>query len=207
MPTIATRLASIPLLFLCLAACPPDDTGGSGTGGTATSDRDAAGDDQGPWFDTMFDTTPSDPPDRPGPCTDDYDGNQDPASAHPLAIDTTHTVQTILGDHLVSRDGTERGQDRLVACPEHPDFFSIEPACAGYLGVDLRRLDGGPLDLRLYADGQLLEHALGTWHGFFLKPLHRRIQARPHTIEVRHAGGAPSPYSLEVYFLPAPSCP
>lgn len=144
------------------------------------------------------------------PCSDDYDGNHDPASALALGLEATEAIETaqaILGDQQIFGFGNEQGEDRLVACPDAPDFFSISPICAGYLGVDLRRQDEGALDLYLYnAGGTEVARAVGTWNEFHLKPLHRPVSTQTYTIEVRHASGGPQPYSLEIYLMAAAPC-
>lgn len=93
-----------------------------------------------------------------------------------------------------------------MVCPNTPDFFSIQPVCAGYLGVDLRRLDEGALDLYLYAEGTEVARVAGTWNGFYLEPLHRPVDPQTYAIEVRHASGGAQPYSLDVYLLATAPC-
>lgn len=140
------------------------------------------------------------------PCADDYDGHHELASAFPLGLSTTATARAVFGDGVLLGVGNEQGTDHLVACPGAPDFFAVEIACPGYLGVDLRRLGEGELDLHLYADGVELEAVVGTWSGFFLEPLHRWVEPRTYAIEVRHADGFGSPYSLDVVVLPTQPC-
>lgn len=201
------RSALLPsLLVLGSAGCPGDD--GGGTGSTAGTDGTGITTTTNATTATTSPATSADETGSPSdPCDDDYDGNHDVSSPHVLALDTTDTARAVLGDQAIGGVGNEQGGDRLVVCPERPDFFAVDPACAGYMGIDVRRLDGGEVDLYLYAEGVEVDRAVGTWNGFFLKPLHRPVDPQRYTIEVRHADGGEQPYSLEVYVLPTAPCP
>jgi hypothetical protein len=198
------------VLFLLIAAdagCPGG--GGLDDGNMGTSSSSSASAPGGPTAGPS--TSPATSLDSTGasidPCSDDYDGNHDLPSAFALGLETTDTARAIFGDQVLVGFGNEQGDDRLVACPGVPDFFSVEPVCAGYLGVDLRRLDdAGELDLYLYADGAEVAQAVGTWSGFYLKPLHRPVTAQGYTIEVRQTSGGAQPYSLDVYLLATAPC-
>ena len=209
---VARRGSSPALLIpLLLVAAHAGCQGGVGHGGPAPDSTGSSGAPPG----TTSGPTTAPPPsvDSTGapadPCSDDYDGNHDVASAFVLGLEANEildTARNVFGDQLIFGVGNERGEDRLVVCPGAPDFFAVEPACAGYLGVDLRRLDDGSLDLHLYAEGTELDRAVGTWNDFYLKPLHHPVSARTYTIEVRHASGGAQPYSLDVYLLAAAPC-
>jgi hypothetical protein len=203
MPLPRTRsLAMLVPIWVSVSGC-PGGGGGSGVGTTGTSGTSAGratGSATNPA--TSLDSTGA-----PGdPCSDDYDGNHDIAAAFALGLETTDTARATFGDQTIIGLGNEQGEDRLVVCPGTPDFFSIVPVCAGYLGVDLRRLDGGTLDLFLYTEGTEIGRAVGTWYGFYLKPLHRPVDPQGYTIEVRHASGGAQPYSLDVYLLATAPC-
>jgi hypothetical protein len=209
-PQMVQRALFVPIWLIAASAGCPRGGGGGPDDGTAgmsgTSVGPTAGPETGPV--TSLDSTgsPSDP------CSDDYDGNHDIASAFALGLEATEVIdiaQAVFGDQTVLGFGNEQGEDRLVVCPGAPDFFSIEPVCSGYLGIDLRRFNGGELDeldLYLYADGAEVARALGTWSDFYLKPLHRPVSAQGYTIEVRHASGGAQPYSLDVYLLAMAPC-
>lgn len=210
MPTRRTRaLTVLPMLLLVATAtgCPHDDDTapplGSATATDSTTGPDH-GDATGPAM------IPGPGLDSTGawqdPCIDDYDGHHDLASPFALGLDTNDTTRAILGDELLLGVGNEQGSDRLVVCPSSPDFFSVQLACAGYLGVDVRRLGDGGIDLHVYADGIELDHASGTWHGFHLKPLHLPALAQSYTLEVRHTDGDAQAYSLDLYVLPTAPC-
>lgn len=192
---VRTLLAS--LLALASSGCPSDDgntSGAAATEITATimTNPGASVDETG----TLA-----------GPCDDDYDGNHEAALPHVLGLDTTDTARAILGDQVIGSTGNEQGGDRLVVCPERSDFFAVDPSCAGYLGIDVRRLDEGEIDVYLYAGGVEVDRAGGTWNEFFLKPIHRSVIPQRYIIEVRHAAGDVQPYSLETYVLPTVPCP
>jgi hypothetical protein len=82
------------------------------------------------------------------------------------------------------------------------------------LAVEARELeDGGVPELVLH-DGSVapgsppLGQALGTWYGFFLKPLLRRLDSGSYVIEVRLRSGLDlQRYSLTVAWLPESPCP
>lgn len=208
-----TPLAMCMSSLLIAAGCPGGGSGGGGHG----PDGGTVGSTGVPGTSTGTSLEPETPPatslDSTGspvdPCSDDYDGNHELASALALGIEATEAIETaqaILGDQQIFGFGNEQGEDRLVVCPDAPDFFSISPVCAGYLGVDLRRQDEGALDLYLYSEGTEVTRAVGTWHEFYLKPLHRGVSTQTYTIEVRHASGGAQPYSLEVYLMATAPC-
>ncbi|MCX4243193.1 hypothetical protein OEB96_21355 [Paraliomyxa miuraensis] len=191
----------MPLLALVLTACPPHgehDTGAGTTDLTATSTATVLGGDP-----SGLDSTGA----LVDPCADDYDGNHDLASPHPLVLDTTDTAQVTLGDQLLFGSTAEQGQDRLAVCADRPDFFSFEAACASYLVVDLRRIGDGELDLHLHHEGIEVEQVLGTWGGFFLKPVLRPIDPGSYVLEVRHPGNGAPEYAVQVHVLPGSPCP
>jgi hypothetical protein len=192
-------------LILAASGCPDDRGGTSAESGTSSGTTSpTVGSEPNPTG--SLDTTAGLPAD---PCLDDYDGNHEVASAHSLGLVATEVIdfaRGTVGDRVISGAGNEQGEDRLVVCADAPDFFSIAPVCPGYLGIDLRRQAPGALDLYLYAEGQEVARAVGTWNGFYLKPLHRPVTPQTYTIEVRHAGGEAQPYSLDVYLLATAPC-
>jgi hypothetical protein len=147
-------------------------------------------------------------------CIDDYHGNQSHAAAVDLGLDTTDTAVVVLGDGLAASP-PEAGSDELAVCNETPsDFFVFSTECAGYLAVEARELeDGGVPELLLHDDsvtpgGPPLAQALGTWNGFFLKPIQRGLDSGSYVIEVRLRSGLDlQRYSLTVAWLPDSRCP
>lgn len=203
--TITLGLAAT-IGLLALASCrgDRDPTGSPGSSGTTTgaapSTTDApAADSSGGAPDSA--------------CGDDYHGNQIHDTALDLALDTTNTAVIILGDGLAA-EPPETGNDELSVCSEAPsDFFAFTTQCPGYLAIEARELASGVPELLLY-DGSIaqggppLEQALGTWHGFFLKPIQRRLDEGSYVIEVRLRSGLDlQRYSLTVAWLPESPCP
>ena len=192
------------LLLVVLASCaegeggsgvPHGDQGTDGTTHTTVPPApDSAGaDSTGP---------PGDPT-----CIDDYHGNQDRPAALDLALDPTDTVSLVLGDGSASVP-PETGSDELAVCASFPsDFFVLHTPCPGHVAIEARALGGEAPDLLLYDDSlppaaDPIAQALGTWHHFFLKPLHGELEAGTYVIEVRHSGDAAQRYSLAVLVLP-----
>lgn len=200
---------ALALVVLAATGCPGDGGCGGGEvdpgdGATSVSTTGGPVGTAATGLDPGLDSTgtPADP------CIDDYEGNHSLASAFALGLDaTTDIPRAIFGDQQLFGVGNEQGEDRLVVCPGSPDFFALEVACTGYLGVDLRRLGDGDLDLHVYdADGVEVDGAVGDWEGFVLAPLHRRVEAGEVAVEVRHAGGGAQGYALDVYVLPVEGC-
>lgn len=199
MPSIQP-LRPLPLLLL-VACIPADPETSHDTDPTATSTTTPV--------DPALDSTaaPFDPA-----CIDDYHGNQDAQTALELQLDTTTTTRIVLGDGTATTP-SERGRDQLVVCDgATSDVFVLHTECPGYLGIELRRLEGDVPDLYLYdappdSLGPPSEHTEGSWYGFFLEPIHRKVDPGPHVIEVRHSGGAPERYELAVSVLPRSPCP
>jgi hypothetical protein len=147
-------------------------------------------------------------------CIDDYHGNQSHDAAVDLALDTTDTAVIVLGDGL-GLNPPEAGSDELVVCSEtSSDFFVLSTECPGYLAVEARELEDGGVPELLLHDGSVapggppLGQALGTWNGFFLKPLQRGLDSGSYIIEVRLRSGLDlQRYSLTVAWLPDSPCP
>jgi hypothetical protein len=170
------------------------------TAGTVTSLADA------PVADSTGDSADSG-------CIDDYHGNQSQAAALDLALDTTDNAVIVLGDGMAS-NLPELGGDELALCSAAPsDFFTFTAQCPGYLSVEARELDNGVPELLFYdssiAPGSPpLDQALGTWYGFFLKPIQRRLDSGSYVIEVRLRSGLDLQlYGLTVAWLPESPCP
>ena len=192
---ITVKTATELLLVLTLTTCVPDDGRDGETGDTdiaATGEDPSALDSTGTTVD---------------PCTDDYDGNHDLASAHPLLLDTTENALVVLGDGILSGASVEQGQDLLVVCGGRPDFFSFDAACPGYLIVDSHGAGGGDIDLVVHADGGAIVEAIGTWRSFFLKAIVLPIDAGAHVLEIRDSGNGARSYAMSVRVLPIAPCP
>lgn len=141
------------------------------------------------------------------PCVDDYEGNHSLPSAFALGLESTDMVRGTFGDGVILGAGNQQGQDHLVVCPGLPDFFSLEVACAGFVGIVVRRAGDGDVELHLYdADGLELDGAVEAWNGFIIQPIHRFVEAGEHIIEARHGGGGAQEYGLDVYVLPMQPC-
>lgn len=144
-------------------------------------------------------------------CIDDYHGNQHRPAALELALDTSDTAVLVLGDGSAAIP-PESGNDELVVCASHPsDFFVMQTQCPAHLAIEARALEGKTPELLLYdgalpLDAEPIAQVMGTWDDFFLKPLHRALDAGSYIIEVRHSGGVPQRYSLTVTVLPDSTC-
>lgn len=193
--------------LLALVSCPEAPTGSPGSNDTTAGS-------------TASTTSSSDTPvaDSSGgsldsACVDDYHGNQSHTAALDLALDTTDTAVIVLG-HGSAANPPEAGSDELALCSAAPsDFFTFTAQCPGYLAVEARELDNGVPELLLYDSsiaqgGPPLEQALGTWEGFFLKPLQRGLDSGSYVVEVRLCSGLDlQRYSLTVAWLPETPCP
>ena len=175
------------LLCVLLIACSADDsaptgstTSGSSSGTSADQPREPGG---------------ADSTGNADECDDPYQDNHDPGTATPIGLGADAS-DVALGD--------------LVVCSAAPsDFFALQAACAGYLSVELRRLereDPSMPDLVLYDGGQPVEQLMGVWRRFWLKPLQRHVGAGTHVLEVRHSGGGPQRYDLVTVLLPDSTC-
>jgi hypothetical protein len=170
-----------------LAACRGDDdlppASGTASGTSTTTSTGAPQEPDG------LDSTGGVPE-----CADAHHGNQGPDTALPIAVGTDASDVT-LGD--------------LFVCSAAPsDFFALEAECAGYLSVEVRRIDRAVMympDLVFYDGGHVIEHLVGG-DGFHIKPLQRHVGAGTHMIEVRHAGGGEQRYSLVMVLLPDSTC-
>lgn len=190
-------------LPLVLLACAPDDAGDT-TAATATSTTDATTLDPPQPDPQGLDSTGGAPE---AGCIDDYHGNQTSLTALPLGLDTTDDAVVSLGDGYAATP-TELGSDALAVCASTPaDFFVLQAECASYLSIEVRALEGDVPELLLHDHaGQLVEQSFGDWYDFFLKPVHRHVEAGTHVIEVQHAGGGAQRYSLTVILLPGVTC-
>lgn len=198
--TSMTAIEPAVLLALALTACVPDDGHGDDadpTDLTVTSAATVIGADP-PGLDSTGATV--------DPCADDYDGNHDLASAHPLLLDTTEVALAVIGDGILSGASSEQGQDQLAVCDGRPDFFSFDATCPSYLVVDSHGTLDGDIDLLVNVNGFSIAEAIGTWKHFFVKPVMLPIGAGAHTLEVRYSGSGAPAYVLHVHVLPIAPC-
>ena len=143
-------------------------------------------------------------------CEDDYHGNNSAFDLLDLSIDTTSTVQIILGDGVVSSP-IEQGADELVVCGGEADYFSFDLACDSYVSVEIRKLEGSqdPPELYVYDlsnfnpnDPQPIDSSTGGFIGFFLRPVQQKLSAGKHAIRVRPFVNGKRAYTLAVTVLP-----
>lgn len=216
------------LLFSCAVAFSCDDGSGSGGGGdggdtetTSASTTAASTTSVSTSTDTggQVDTTSA----PTNPCEDDYHGNNTPQTALDLELDTTNTATVTLGDEFVGGP-PETGSDQLFVCDTQSDFFWFDADCASYVGIEVRRIDRpdpnnpgeviagvGPADLYLYDSSSIatfepIDFSEGVWLGFFLRPIHSKVDAGMHVIEVRPTEAGPMEYSLTVTVFPTNEC-
>jgi hypothetical protein len=208
--TITSGLVATACL-LALGSC-RDDPGPTSSPGSSGMSSDATAGAATTLADGPVADSTGDPADSA--CIDDYHGNQSHAAAVDLALDTTDNAVIVLGDGL-ALNPPEAGSDELVVCSEtSSDFFVLSTECPGYLAVEARELEGGGVPDLLLHDGSIapgsppLGQALGTWNGFFLKPLQRGLDSGSYVIEVRLRSGLDlQRYSLTVAWLPDSPCP
>lgn len=191
------------LLFSSLALTSCDDgsgsgsgsgTGGSTSGSTPTTTVSVGSSGQGG-------STSS----TPNPCEDSLHGNNDPANAYDLGLDTSNTVSTLIGSPT----------DPLVVCNGDSDYFWFDANCASYVSIEVRALGGDlPADILLYDSTSItpgfppIDSSEGNFQNFFLRPLQRKIGAGTHVIRtaVNPQTNGPLEYTLTVTVYPTNEC-
>jgi hypothetical protein len=175
------------MLSVLLTACPGDDA--------APARGTTAGSSSGTSTGQPYEPGGADSTGDAEECADAYPGNHDAATATPIALGTDSS-DVALGD--------------LVVCSTAPsDFYALLTECAGYLSVEIRRLEREEPympDLVLYDDDQPVEELMGVWRRAWLKPLQRHVDPGTHVLEVRHSGGDAQRYSLTAVLLPDSTC-
>ncbi|MCR9160855.1 MAG: hypothetical protein ACE37F_03525 [Nannocystaceae bacterium] len=206
------RLGCFLILSVLLGGCDDSaassDSNASGTGtdtsptASSTTTTTAGADDSSGQVDSTSIPT--------NQCEDDYHGNNSAFDLLDLSIDTTSTVQNILGDGVVSSP-VEQGADELVVCGGEADYFSFDLACDSYVSIEIRKLEGSqdPPELYVYeisnfdpSNPQPIDSSTGGFFGFFLRPVQQKLSAGEHAIRVRPFVSGKRAYSLAVTVLP-----